>query len=550
MVLRIEYCRFVIFVIIAVIYTFQPVGVSCQNTPQQSNDPFTYLWDTASSSPMMLQPETIPDKQGWIRLEEDDLTHRFSGDAVLSNDRLAVVFRKDGFGAELYSLTANGPVFRAFLALRNTAKSASGMLSSITISENNPGAVQIDAVFRFGKGTMKAGFRLTTGEVCIEIHPGQTVEKLFVGADTRYTIVPDYFGDDMIFSAESFQGDLVYLPTEKFILDALGHGDAMMMCVWESSRQSARVLLSEYDGERVIYGSEIQCLDGGKIWIALMEKPGIWFEGKPSGKETKSDTALDWKPPFPAKWRANILYERGLAASLPLTEDFIRTQSGKPFLIYAFDRNRTTPLSQFCPIDIMRNTLGVGPCQYILDVEGLASEDHPTPNQVTEWIEKQFERKREKRYRESIEERLKAMAALMAQSQERVRQYEAFARELITFCAKEEKAGMVQELLSTIGGIEDSIAAKSGEMKRRDEIERLTGKIVELIGRDNAVSPCQTFCASIRSTAAACDSVLSRCRMKTRWLKQQCVMAAARHPEQAEFLNEIRERAERFLQEK
>ena len=40
-------------------------------------------------------------------------------------------------------------------------------------------------------------------------------------------------------------------------------------------------------------------------------------------------------------------------------------------LVYPSDRKKDTPLATFTPVDIVRNTLGVGPCEYVLDREGL-----------------------------------------------------------------------------------------------------------------------------------------------------------------------------------
>ena len=39
---------------------------------------------------------------GWKIVPEDTTDHAFTGDAVLSNNRLAVVFRRGGPGAEVY----------------------------------------------------------------------------------------------------------------------------------------------------------------------------------------------------------------------------------------------------------------------------------------------------------------------------------------------------------------------------------------------------------------------------------------------------------------
>ena len=47
-----------------------------------------------------------------------------------------------------------------------------------------------------------------------------------------------------------------------------------------------------------------------------------------------------------------------------------------PAVIYPDQpRARTTPLDQFTVVDVVRATLGVGPCEYILDVEGQGADD-------------------------------------------------------------------------------------------------------------------------------------------------------------------------------
>src|SRR5208283_3507068 len=40
-----------------------------------------------------------------------------------------------------------------------------------------------------------------------------------------------------------------------------------------------------------------------------------------------------------------------------------------PVLIYPITRLTQTPIAQYTPVDVMRATLGVGPCQHLLDTE-------------------------------------------------------------------------------------------------------------------------------------------------------------------------------------
>ena len=76
----------------------------------------------------------------------------------------------------------------------------------------------------------------------------------------------------------------------------------------------------------------------------------------------------------------------------------------------------------------MRNTLGVGPCQYVLEKEGFGSQLHPTAADVTSWVEKQFKKKKEKQTSEEIKERLGQMVVYIGQVQSRIKRYGDFAR--------------------------------------------------------------------------------------------------------------------------
>src|SRR5439155_14604614 len=56
----------------------------------------------------------------------------------------------------------------------------------------------------------------------------------------------------------------------------------------------------------------------------------------------------------------------------PLKHRAIQPQG--PMLLYPINRVKQTPLDSYTVVDVMRNTLGVGPCEHILDLEGQRSE--------------------------------------------------------------------------------------------------------------------------------------------------------------------------------
>ena len=247
----------------------------------------------------------------------------------------------------------------------------------------------------------------------------------------------------------------------------------------------------------------------------MLEYPGIWICGLPN--EIKK-----WTPPFPAMWRANRLISDGDTQSCQHSEISL-VNNDDHYFIYPIDRDRSTPLSVYCPIDILRNTLGVGPCQYILDRENLGSGAHPTPNDVTEWIVNLFHRKREKRYKEQIVERLKEMTLLIDETQSRIQQYLNYTENVrdyldsLSFDNNREN-----ELKKSLDNIVDTmktvIDRNNSNVPALESINRMGNEIVSLIGENNAEEKCKAICDTIRSIGASQNYTVSKCRIASRWL--------------------------------
>src|SRR5262249_47429160 len=56
----------------------------------------------------------------------------------------------------------------------------------------------------------------------------------------------------------------------------------------------------------------------------------------------------------------------------PLKSKVLQFQG--PVVVYPINRVKQTPLDAYTVVDVMRNTLGVGPCEHILDLEGQKAE--------------------------------------------------------------------------------------------------------------------------------------------------------------------------------
>jgi hypothetical protein len=560
-------------------------GMGAEAEPAAPN---TVLFDTGKPLPELAREAALAARSGWVSVPEDNLTRPFQGDAVALNDRLIVVLNRQRHGADVYSQTARGPILRMLLSPRAAGGQQPSGLASVRILENNPGAVMLAAVFNSSGGTCAVAFRLAAGQTIIEARPGEGTGRLSIHEYAYYLAVPDFFGNDMVFAEAPGRFLLrLRLPAENFFLALSDRGDSQTMCLWPSRKQpppaSGGVRASLLRG-RATY--ELEAVRDKSIWVAVLEGTGMWYERSVSAEDAKRDLVLDWKPPFSAKWRADLLAEDGSTLSWyfrnldevgrhgaqdgdsppvcsleagravvrlgrdPRTAPLAWHYPAK-LVVYAMDRDRATPLTTFCAMDVLRNTLGVGPCQYILQTEGLASETNPTPDNVMTWVEKQFARKKEKKEADEIHRQLFQMVVHVTEVRNRIGQYGRFAGEMRQLC----KAAAGRGPDATAADL-DRIAARLLETVRATEAEkppaedravRLANDIIGLEGEADAAAGCKRLGAAVRAIGARQDATLSNCRMAVRWLRQSAAMIAEDNPQQAELAKAVQARADKFL---
>jgi len=564
----------------------------------QPGTPSTYLFDTGSPSPTPWDARQMAAKSGWTVVPEEKLTHSFRGDVVLLNDRLIIALR--GGVTEVYCETESGPKHRTTLSPLAASGNQPESMQTVRILENNPGAVMLAASYKLARGGVsELQIRLTAGQLIAELQPGDGVDRLLVLCPARYVIVPDFFGDDMVFGPGALTRSRLRLPAENFCLGLADRGTAEVMCVWQSSQQQAVAVRATAGGVKkdpnersspdaaAFAGWEIQAVPDKKVWLACLEGEDLWHERALAADEARGVTTLDWKPPFAAKWRADLLAGQAAAESWFFDDpeaskedqavasaasarhtcclDAGRAQvrwSGErlaaeraSLLLYALDRNRQTPLARFCPVDVLRNTLGVGPCEYILQTEGLATETNPTPNNVMTWVEKQFGRNRQKKAADEIQELLDQMVLHVGRAQARVERYGKFAKEVDERCghtaASRPGDAELAALQSIAQRIERDVAAFSGKAPPPAERARqLAAQVVALIDRADSLAECEKLGAELRAIGASEDRMLAKCRMASRWLKESAAMLAEDAPAQAAVAREVRDRVQQVLESK
>ena len=412
--------------------------------PQESGRRTSFaVWDTGNPSGGPITPDALAANEGWTKLARGE-SPEFKGDAVLSNGRIAVVARRKGTGVEVYSLGLGRPVFRSHL-VPLPSKGHAATTSDLKLAKRTRSSATLEVTA--GNG-VTVSFRLKRGDVFVETRPGANAGSLRVESPGRFALLPDFFADDILIDARSIPVDAAELPSENFVLQFVGKGDAIVMGVFENRAQEIRITLSGKGENRIITGSEIAFGKGHKVWTAILEGKGMWHTLDVAKDQAKKILPLDWKMPFVAQWRVDFTRDNGLTDSWEfLLKDkegdgyikpswiaeggrltaYSTTSTGgevdpdaykpggpaadridaerkkwitklgrylypawtdserKGFLqpldqrgvthrgavvIFPLNRLAATPIDAYTVVDLVRNTLGVGPCEYILDVEG------------------------------------------------------------------------------------------------------------------------------------------------------------------------------------
>jgi hypothetical protein len=491
------------------------------------------VWDTGKPAAEPLGPEAIEQKSGWQPVTSSEPAPAFQGDAVIANGRLLAVARKQGTGVELYSLCSGKPIFRTRLLLVPAAG-----IDRLALTEIGRGAVSLEVASKAGA----ARFRLKKGEPFIEVQALAGGATLRVECPGRFAVLPDFFADDVLIDARRVPPDKVELPSENLLLHFTGKQDALVMSMFENRAQDVRVTLAGKGDGRSITGSEIDFgKEGSKVWVAVIEGPGIWHAIDVGTSDVKKVIPLEWRMPFVAQWRVDFTRQDGLTDSWDMLlpdsdgDGFIKpswlAQDGKvsaatrtatgeidrdaykpggpassrlgpdrmrwttvlgqvpypcwsdrerrgflqpleqkrvrfdgPVLIYPITRLAETPVDSYTPVDIVRGSLGVGPCQYLLDVEGQKQEHVGRATcHVRTLLNEVYGSGRQKAQRAEIENYLGDALDFVTHIRNRVLAYVAFGKELRKYLAEQRAAH--PELKEPL----DSLEALAREIDERAE---------------------------------------------------------------------------------
>jgi hypothetical protein len=566
------------------------------------------VWDTGQPSTDALAPAALAGKNDWTVIPTEKTADSFKGDAVLSNGKIAAVLRKQDSTVEVHAVKPDGAAARLRLRLQTAAGEPAARFERVALVENGRGSACLEASFKTAKGAEVAGkFRIKRGDTAIQAEPGTGAGKLRVECPGRFVVLPDFFADDITLDATRLSLNTVELPSENFVLHLTGKGDALTMCVFENRQQDVKVTLSGAGSQRLVTGSEIG-FEGKKVWVALLEARHIWHSRDLKPEDTGKVIPLDWKMPFPAQWRVDFNRPNDLTDSWemllqekkdgpyvkpswlgggeerldpnrsrwntvlgrypypcwsdPDRQGYLQPLQSKvlqfqgPAIVYPINRVQQTPLDAFTVVDVMRNTLGVGPCEHILDREGQKSEYKGRATcSVRDTLNPIYANNEQKQKRAQVDKTLDEGLTFVKHIRGRITRYVEFGQNMRQYLADQKKAHpelseFITEMEKLTAEIDNRVAARVAKIKTPEHVAQMNEdfrkNVLDYNGPD-AVQRCKDYTEALVQIGDNQDELSGECRWVVKALRQRAVMLMALDPRVAPVASEIRARTQEAL---
>ena len=388
-------------------------------------------------------------------------------------------------------------------------------------------------------------------------------------------------------------------------MQLVGDGDAVVLSVSADRGDNFRIGLSGEGKDRVVARSEIPYGKAAKTWVAVIEGPGVWHQRDVAKDEAGKIVEVGWKMPCPAQWRVDWRRADGLtdswemllqraggqfdkpgwfadAQTVPADRKRWTTVFGSiqypcwidkegqgwfqplkehvsfqgPSLIYPINRVKGTPLGTFTVADIMRATLGVGPCEYILDLEGQTTWYKGRATCSTRDVLRGiYSRKEQKAKRAEVEKALDNVVLFVKVMRARIEQYVDWSHTMLAYLDTQKKAhpelaDFFADMEAATKKIEANVDRRRAEIKTPQYVVDLTDKFrKELLDdeSDGAFPKVKEITEQIVGVGGNQDELTGESRLAVKVLRQKAGLAMAGNPRTAEIAREIRKRCQEIM---
>lgn len=239
-------------------------------------------------------------------------------------------------------------------------------------------------------------------------------------------------------------------------------------------------------------------------------------------------------------------------------------------LLYPLGRVPATPLDVFTPVDLMREALGQGPCEYILDLAGIkprpAGGDRPTLAYATcgLWdyhispIVKELKKKPDGTF-EPLDEKTKThliqamedMWYFVHAIHDRLREYKKWGAEADAFCQQQSASNpktkpIAEQALAQLARLNSDLGRHKFDGPGSEAYwkERIP-EMIQMVKADNYADV--GAIGKIRNLGDEQDERVSRCRQYVKAVLQEILFQDTSDPAARAFAAELRDRCHRML---
>jgi hypothetical protein len=238
-------------------------------------------------------------------------------------------------------------------------------------------------------------------------------------------------------------------------------------------------------------------------------------------------------------------------------------------VIYPMDRAETTPVEVLVPVDVVRQTLGVGPCEYILDKEGLSRAFHGGEKKMHfegatcgNWDGRlnPLLKKWQKEGKISDEDKQKVvwliedMGTFITAVNKRFHAYAGFLAGVEKRCAEAgEKSEDAKAFVAAVKKQLDAMKRQTGRLPRYDkDVAKWNKDLAKHMEAAKGADTCPKGLFSVgrvRQIAQAQDTGIATCRRCVNAIRQAVglALAATGSPETAALAAGVREECRKIL---
>jgi hypothetical protein len=227
-----------------------------------------------------------------------------------------------------------------------------------------------------------------------------------------------------------------------------------------------------------------------------------------------------------------------------------------PVVVYPINRLPQTPLEAFTVVDILRNTLGVGPCEHILDVEGQKQQlkGRATCSVQVE-LNQMYQARQQKSRKADAQRFLNQGEVFVAHIRARINGYADYGHRMLDLIAARKKeqpalAASLAPLEKLLKEIDASILSKMDRIKTPEDHAKLFAEfrkeILDDAGAD-ALEKCKKWTDALVEVGGTQDQLVAHCRWLVKNVRQKAGLIMVQDAKAAPVAAEIRAKAQEVL---